>query len=217
MSEHSNGPPNDTAANASTDRPDHRTPEADRTVDGDASDGAVSRRTLIRLLVGFGIGIPVFVELATFVGLVGESLTGGGGGGGGESGGSAGESTATPEPAVGVGDELLTETGPAETLTDATLLARSESFRLTLTVSVENSGEDPYVFQFGSVETENGRVVEGTESAVRVVSGESATVSGQWDLPSGSTPQRLTVRTTVGREETSEHTVRLAKIPVQNT
>ncbi|MFC7172729.1 hypothetical protein ACFQL0_03920 [Haloplanus litoreus] len=78
-------------------------PAASDADSADGTPGGLSKRTLIRLLVGFGIGIPILIEGLTFLGLLQNQF-------GGE-GDDSTESTATetdgaPE-AVGVGDDML--------------------------------------------------------------------------------------------------------------
>jgi hypothetical protein len=183
------------------------------------------RRTIIRLLVGFGIGIPVLVELATFLGLIEQSLLGGddgasGDGTGGEGGTSDGGepgATTTGETGVGVGDELLPETPQRETLTVASFRAGDDRWVLTLAVEVENTGSEPYTVQFASLVTQEGRRVEGSHRPVTVPSGETGQVTGTWQLQPGTRPDRVVVRTTVGDADATAHEVDLGRIPLEGT
>ena len=197
--------------------PDDATETTDDARDSDVTaDGGLSRRTLIRLLVGLGIGIPVAIELATFLGLVGDVLTGGGDGGGEDGADDGDGSTGSDgDAAVGVGDELLPETAPAETLVGAQLRTDGDAFVLALTVTVENSTDDPYRFRFGSVTTDGGRTREGGGNEIRVAPGETRSVADRWELPPGSTPRTLTVYTARGDASETSRTARLARIPVQ--
>lgn len=206
----------------STDDPpgptaDSREDDSDGDGDSAAGDGfgdgdSASRRTLIRLLVGLGLGVPIAIELTTFLGLMSDALLGGDADG--EDGGT---DTATPDPGVRVGEELLPETPPAETLADAQVRAESNAFVLTLTATVENTTEDPYRFRFGPVETGGGRTSDGDGNEVRVDPGGTQSVAGRWELPAGSTPRTLTVFTASGDAEPTERTVRLARIPVRGS
>jgi hypothetical protein len=162
----------------------------------DGPDGGVSRRTLVKLLVGLGVGIPVVVELATFLGLVGGQLLGGSDG----------------EP-VGVGDELLPATPHSETVVDA--LYDAGTGRFTLTVEVSNGTEAAYDLRLGTVTTAAGERVDGGGS-VTVPPGQTATLTGAWALPATDRPRRLavTARTPDG---TVERTVEFGTLPVRRS
>lgn len=183
----------------------------------DAARAAHRRRTVIRLLVGLGIGIPVLVELATFVGLVEQSLLGGTDEAepDGADGTDGSDDTDSTDEAVGVGDELLPATEQTETLTVASFRAGADSWVLTLVASVENIGTEPYVVQFGTVTTESGRRVEGAGRAVTVAPGEMAQVTGTWQLPPGNRPASVVVRTGTDPDDLTAHEVELARIPVE--
>ncbi|AUV81127.1 hypothetical protein C2R22_05180 [Salinigranum rubrum] len=206
------------------------TTDADAATDTSAATEeaeAHRRRTIIRLLVGFGIGIPVLIELATFAGLIEQSLLGGDDGDGDENGsdseaadGSAdgGSGTAAPgETGVGVGDELLPETSQRETLTVASFRAGDDRWVLTLAAEVENTGSEPYTVQFASLRSREGRRVEGAHQPVTVPSGETGQVTGTWQLQPGTRPDRVVVRTAVGDADATDHEVDLGRIPLEGT
>lgn len=141
----------------------------------------MERRTLIRLLVLFGIGIPLLVEGITFLGLIDAKLLGGG--------------DTTPTPSVEgatQGDEILRGTTPTETLTTASL---AESGDLTLTVRVENTGNWTYELRLRNVTTRGGEIVavEGNATTGAIAPGESGFASGQWALPADARPASVTV------------------------
>lgn len=182
-----------------------------------ADDGTLSKRTLIRLLVGFAIGVPLVVEGATFFELFRRQF-------GGDAGGDATADTATPTPesdAVGVGDDLLPATDRAETLTEASLRETTgDRWSLSLTADVRNSGETDYEFQLFTVVLDDGRSVSGRATTGRLAPGEAGTATGEWAVPAGSTPSAVEVVALVypedaGSVETIERRVDLAKIPVQ--
>jgi hypothetical protein len=177
----------------------------------DTGAEAHRRRTIIRLLVGLGIGIPVLIELATFVGLVEQSLLGGDGGDDSES---TGDGSGTAGGDAG-GDELVPATPQTETLSVASFRAGADSWVLTLAAAVENTGPEPYVVQFGPVTTEGGRRVEGSTQAVSVPPDGTGQVTGTWQLPPGSRPATVVVRTATGDDETVAHEVELARIAVE--
>ncbi|AXG05710.1 hypothetical protein DU500_04245 [Haloplanus rubicundus] len=199
-----------------TDAPNDPTNTADTPADSDGdTPGGISKRTLIRLLVGFGIGIPILIEAITFLGLLDQQF----GGGGGDDAGSGSTATETPTSAVGVGDDLLPETERSETLASAVLRETGgDRWPLSLTVEVHNAGDTDYEFQLLSVHLDDGRTVSGRTSTDRLAPGETRTITGEWSIPAGSTPRAVDVVALVyadGSVETVERRVDLAKIPVR--
>jgi len=177
------------------------------TADGDDED--VSRRWLIRALVGLGIGIPIAVEATTFLGLLSSRL------GGGDSGTEAPATTTAS--GTGIGEELLPATAPADTLADAFVQVADDAWRFEATVTVANTTDGPYTLKLGAVTTGSGSRVDGGHSSGRVPPGESRTFTGAWPLPAGETPATLDVtgvRHADGGEETTR-TVRLGDVPVR--
>jgi hypothetical protein len=178
---------------------------------GDA-DGGLSKRTLVRLLVGFGIGIPILVEGLTFLGLLHDQF------GGGEDDESTATTTDTPERAVGVGDDFLPETDRSETLQSAVLREQSgDRWPLSLTVEVHNTGDAAYEFQLLTLHLDDGRTVSGRTSTDRIPSGDRRTITAEWSIPAGATPRAVdTVALVYGGDvETIERRADLAKIPVR--
>jgi len=182
----------------------------------DETPGGLSKRTLIRLLVGFGIGIPIFIEALTFLGLLRNQFGEGEGDDSAES--TATETDGAPE-AVGVGDDMLPDTDRTETLSSAVLRETSDDrWPLSLTVEVTNTGTTDYEFQMLAVHLDDGRTVEGRTSTDRLAPDESRTITGEWSIPAGSTPRSVDVVALVYGEdgvETVERRVELAKIPVR--
>lgn len=173
----------------------------------------MERRTVIRLLLLFGIGIPLVVEGLTFAGLVGQHL--------GVQSTPTATPTPTPEPvdSVGVGDELLAETNVSERLTTATLSDAGEHWLLTLTVTVENDGDRPVDVRLGAVVTSAGTRVDGSATTGRVPADETATATGQWTIPAGEIPETLVVESTMyssdgGSPRTVSRNVHLQRLPV---
>lgn len=207
----------------STDSSDD--PDDPASSDADDTPGGISKRTLIRLLVGFGIGIPLLVEGVTFLGLLEQQF-----GGSGESGGDA---TATDEAASGVsvGDDLLPETERSEMLASAVLReSGGDRWPLSLTVEVENTGDTDYEFRLLTLHLDDGRTVGGRTSTDRLSPGERRAITAEWSIPAGSTPAAVDVVALVYPDgeasgtpradgddtvETIERRVELAKIPVR--
>ena len=206
-----------------TDTPDDSTNAADGPLDSTSdrdsdTPGGISKRTLIRLLVGFGIGIPILIEAVTFLGLLDQQF-----GGGGEDDDTGTDSTATETatPGVTVGDDLLPETDRSETLASAVLReADGDRWPLSLTVEVQNGGDTDYEFQLLGVHLDDGRTVGGRTSTDRLAPGERRTITGEWSIPAGATPRAVDVVALVYPDgddsvETIERRVELAKIPVR--
>lgn len=169
----------------------------------------MKRRTLVRLLVGLGIGIPILIEAITFLGLVEHQLADGDG--------TAGRPTEETR-RVGVGDELLPATAPAEILEEAVVDATAEHWHLRLVVAVENTSDTPYEFRLENATTSAETVVTGGGSTGPIPAGETTSLTGTWDLPIGETPEAVDVAGVVdpdGRAETTAERVRLAKVPVR--
>lgn len=194
------------------------------------ADGGLSKRTLIRLLVGFGIGIPILVEGVTFLGLLEQQF------GSDEEGESDATATDTADSGVAIGDDLLPETVRSETLASAVLReAGGDRWPLSLTVEVENTGDTGYEFQLLSLHLDDGRTVGGRTSTDRLSPGERRVITAEWSIPAGSTPAAVDVVALVypdseeprssesgtetptgdGSVETIERRVELAKIPVR--
>lgn len=173
----------------------------------------MNRRTLIRLLVGLGIGVPILVEAITFLGLVETRLFGGGDGRDG------GTPTAGVR-RVGVGDELLPGTPQSETVTDAIIRGAGDPWVFTMTVSVGNGTEAAYELRLRTLTLGNGTTVAGAASTGRIEAGESGQVTGAWEIPSGSTPDRLDVVAIEygdGTPSETEERVVLSKVPVRGS
>jgi len=179
-------------------------------------DDDVTRRWLIRALIGLGFGIPIAVEGATLLGMLDNQLFGGDG----DSDGDASDGTATAtEPVVAVGDELLPATPPAETLTDAAVVTGDAGRRFRVAVDVENASERAYELQLDAVRTEEGTRIEGGASTGSLDPGASTTLTATYALPDGETPATLSVvgAESVGTgERITQRTVRFEDVPVRD-
>lgn len=177
-------------------------------------DDGISRKTLVRILVVLGIGIPLLVEGITFAGLLSSHLLG--------SSPDTATPTQTPTAAVervGEGDELLAATPQTDTVTSASLTAESDSWVFTLSVRVNNTENHAYQLQLQSVTTSSGRQIDEV-STVTVLAGEQGTVTGQWRLPPGERPESITVLAIQQGTEnrtatTTQEEVPLGNVPVQ--
>lgn len=189
--------------------------DSDRTAEraaAAADGGDVSRRWLIRLLVGLGVGVPVLVEARTLYHIVAGFLFGDGGDDAGT------RTPTTSEPSTGIGEELLPATEPRDELSDAELRVADDGWVFHATVTVENTGDAPYTLVLGAVTTNTGTRVDGRADSGRVPVGETGTVEHEWVLPTGESPATLAVTGVVHRDDGDDRvaeTVRLGKIPTR--
>lgn len=153
----------------------------------------MERRTLIRLLVGLGIGVPIAIEAATFFGLFGSRVVGDGDGTETPS-----SPTETPSPdAVGVGDELLPATAATDTVTGAEIRTEDGERVFVLTVAVENDTDEGYELRLDALTTDAGTTVSGGGRTTQLDPGEETTVFGRWPLPDDERPRAVIVVATV--------------------
>ncbi|WP_323676064.1 hypothetical protein [Halorubellus sp. PRR65] len=139
-----------------------------------------SRRKYLKYLIALAVGIPVALEAGTFLGLLQ---------------GQVGE-----ERGLSVGDDLLAETSRPETVN--ALAVTGGTFELS--VSVENTGDVPYGVSISEVKLSDGETLAGDASVGPIAAGESATLAGEWALPSGVSPTALVVTAREYGGETSE-------------
>lgn len=168
----------------------------------------MERRTLIRLLVGVGIGIPILVEILTFGGLVGRRVFDGGDvdDGDGDVTGDGGDDTTQEEDTVGVGDELLPATPQAEVLADAAIEANGDR-TFSMTVSVDNVDDQEYEFRLNALTTDAGTTVPGGGQSGLIPPGARTTVVGTWSLPTGERPAFVIAVATMAPVSRSAETV----------
>lgn len=180
-----------------------------------SESGGMDRRTLVRLLVGAGIGVPLAVEARTLYGLATQSLGGTEETGDGDDSEPAATGTSDPD-SVGVGDELLPRTPPAETVTSAAVEAGG-GWTFALAVEVDNATGTAYELRIEAVETDGERIGR-TATTGRVPPNGSATLTGRWPVPEGSTPTALAavgVTDPAGAAERVARTVPLDNVPVR--
>ncbi|WP_435319688.1 hypothetical protein [Haloarchaeobius sp. TZWSO28] len=162
----------------------------------------MERRTLIRLLIVVGIGIPLVIEGATFFGLVSNQLFGG-------------EQPADQREPVGIGDEVVLTTEQTERLTDAHFETVDGERRLVVEVTVRNTGNDPYEFRVDSVTLEDGTTLSANASTGRLARGETATVSASWAVDEGVAVASLNATSVVSTDSVTvrnQHSVPLAPV-----
>lgn len=172
----------------------------------------MERRTLIRLLVGLGIGVPVAIEVATFLGLFGSRVLDGEDGAGGTP--TEVPTTTPPADAVGVGDELLPATPQTDTVTAAEVRTEDGGRVFVMTVAVENDTGAGYELRLDALSTRAGTTVTGGGRSEVVAPGESATVTGRWELPPGERPGAVIAVATLFRADGDRETV-TRRVPLQ--
>ena len=176
----------------------------------------MERRTLIRLLVGLGIGLPIAIELATFGGLFQSRVVNSGDGeNGGDGPGTptAGGAETPPDDAVGVGDELLPATEQADTVTGAEVRNEDGGRVFVMTVAVENDTGQGYELRLDALSTRSGTTVTGGGRSEQIEPGGSATVTGRWELPAGERPGSIIVVATTTAEDGGRETV-TRRVPI---
>lgn len=176
----------------------------------------ISRRTIIRILIVLGIGIPIAIEGRTLLGLIMQALRGDGDAATPTTTGGTGTTT-TSDP-VGVGDELLPETAQTERVVEGYVkVDGSTSF--TMTVDIDNQSGTEYELRLGTLTTSGGSTVEGGASSGRLDPGSDGSVTGTWELPSGDRPESVRVIAisvpASGSPTTVDKTVELGSFQVQ--
>lgn len=171
------------------------------------------RKRLIKVVVVLAIAVPIVVEGLTFGGLLTSAVLGDGGS---DDHARLNETTVSDR-GVGVGDELLPTTPQRERIESAIVREAGDSWRLSLSVAINNTGNRTYQLQLASVTTTSGKTVSNVVSTT-VAPGTETTVIGQWSLPPGERPQSVEVVAIDGVEgnaTVTRETVTLAPIPVQ--
>lgn len=151
----------------------------------------MDRRRLIKLVIIATFGVLILVEGYTLLSLVGVHL-------GGETstaghGTDIGGATDTPVERVGPGDELLPDTDRRETVQTLAIAGSDGNRTLTMAITVENAGESGYELEVGPLTTVDGTTVSGSAATGQIESGETATLSVEWSIPAGSTPDTVAV------------------------
>jgi len=172
------------------------------------------QKTLLRLLIIVGIGLPILIEVVTFGSMMGHHLLG-------DTGGEAVPETPTAEPAgAGVGDPILESADVSARIDTASVVTADEGWRFTLTVNVTNTGSDPAAVRLDSVTTRNGETIEGAASTGQLSAEGTDDVTKSWLLPPGERPDAVSVTVLMypdgGAVQSTQYTVTLGDIPVSN-
>ena len=172
------------------------------------------QKTLLRLLIIVGIGLPILIEVVTFGSMMGHHLTG-------DAGSEAVAETPTPEQAgAGVGDPILESSAVSARIEAASVVTADDGWRFTLTVNVTNSGADTAAVRLDNVTARNGETIDGTASTGRLPAGQTDAVTQSWLLPPGERPDTVSVTVFVypdeGATQSTQYTVALGDIPVSN-
>ncbi|EMA10360.1 hypothetical protein SAMN05443574_10977 [Haloarcula vallismortis] len=172
------------------------------------------QKTLLRLLIIAGIGIPILIEVVTFGSMMGHHLMG-------DTGDEAVPETPTAaEAGAGVGDPILESAAVSARIDAGSVVTADEGWRFTLTVNVTNTGSDPAAVRLDSVTTRNGETIEGAATTGQLSVEETDDVTKSWLLPPGERPDTVSVTVLTypdgGSVQSTQYTVALGDIPVSN-
>lgn len=153
-------------------------------------DEDIDRRRLIRWIALIAFGIPVVVEVLTFANIIDDELLSGDD----EEPTETGTATPTDRPgAVGVGDELLSETAATETITTSEIRTGESSRTYVLGVEVENDTDATVELRSRHVRLRDGETIDGVSSTGSVEPGATGTMTAAWGIPEGTTPDAVEV------------------------
>jgi len=153
-------------------------------------DEDIDRRRLIRWIALIAFGIPVVVEVLTFANIIDDELLNGDD----EEPTETGTPTPTDRPgAVGVGDELLSETAATETITTSEIRTGESSRTYVLGVEVENDTDATVELRSRHVRLRDGETIDGVSSTGSVEPGATGTMTAAWGIPEGATPDAVEV------------------------
>ncbi|MXR40564.1 hypothetical protein GRX01_04275 [Halobaculum sp. WSA2] len=177
-----------TAPGGSAVADDSRPPGDPAGTDSADPDEDIDRRRLIRWIAVLAFAVPVVVEVLTFGGLLGNTLIPGGGEESSEDG-SAASTTSSRDDGVGIGDELLPEAPPVETVEVSEVRGESADSRTyVLRVAVENTTDGPVELRLAGVTLRDGRSLESVSTTGSIPAGGTGEVTGAWGLPTDSMP-----------------------------
>ncbi|MFC6784688.1 hypothetical protein ACFQFD_01390 [Halobaculum halobium] len=156
--------------------------------------------------------------MLTFGGLIGDQLLGGDDGTDGSSGGddAATESATPAADAVGVGDELLPETQPIETVKTSEIRGESPGSRTyILRVVVENPTDEDIELRLTGVSLRDESSLDSVSTSGAIAAGETGEVTGAWDLPTDSMPVAVDAVLRRGGEDVVARSVTLKRPPIR--
>lgn len=203
-----------------SDTDDLAAPDESPTTESSGPDEDLDRRRLIRWIAVLAFAVPVIVELLTFGGLIGDTVLSGGGEGDADGTTTADgtvSATATPrENAVGVGDELLPEAPPVETIEVSEVRGESPDSRTyVLRVAVENTTDGSVELRLTGVTLRDETSLESVSTTGAIPAGETGEVTGAWDLPIDSMPVTVDVVLLRDGEEPTSQSVPLKRPPIR--
>ncbi|SHG94193.1 hypothetical protein [Halobaculum gomorrense] len=184
------------------------------------SDDGLDRRRLIRWIAVLAFTVPVIVEALTFGGLIGDTLLGGDDGsddaGGGDGDGTVTESATPRASGVGVGDELLQDAPPTETIAVSEVRGQSADSRTyVLRVTVKNTTDESVELRLTGVTLRDGTTLASVSATGSIPAGETGEVTGAWDLPAGSMPVAVDIVLLRDGEEAITRSVPLERPPIR--
>ena len=202
-----------------TDTDDLAAPSESPTPEPSGSDDDLDRRRLIRWIAVLAFAVPVIVEVLTFGGLIGDTLLSGDGGDTADGTATDGTETATPTPgetAVGVGDELLPDAPPVETIEVSEVRGESPDSRTyVLRVAVENTTEGSVELRLTGVTLRDETSLESVSTTGSIPAGGTGEGTGAWGLPTDSMPVAVDVVLLRDGEESTSRSVPLKRPPIR--
>lgn len=133
-----------------------------------------TRRGLLRWIIAATIGIPVLIEVGTFLGLVGAKV-----------------GDEHPN-ALDEGDELLPSTPAIETVRTIRLERSDGGTTFRFVVEVSNTTETPYGVAVTGLTLDDGTSLSESVETGPIRPGDRSTLRGEWALPSGAIPVSIT-------------------------
>lgn len=191
-----------TGERAGDDQPPAEPPDSDE----------IGRRRLIRWIAVLAFGVPVVIELYTFRAIIVNELFPN------ENAATPTESaTPTDHPdAVGVGDELLSETAAAETIQVSEVRQDEDGERTyVLRVVVENGTAEPVELRMQTLHLRGGTAVDGVSSTGTIDAGTESKVTGAWRLPNDSMPSAVECVAVRNGETVFDGFVNLKRPPIR--
>lgn len=157
--------------------------ETDDAPETSADDGQeIDRRRLIRWIAVLAFAVPVVVEALTFGNIIGDELLPGGDA-------ATGTPTETDHPdAVGVDDELLSETAATETVATSEVRDSDSGRTYVLKVEVTNDTDAPVELRLRTLRLRDDSTIDGVSSTGTVQPGSSSPVTAAWSVRTDATP-----------------------------
>ena len=179
--------------------------------ESEAKKSGISTKTLVRILIAIGIGIPILVELFTVFELFNIHLF---------SGDEAEHHEEVPIHRVIEGSRILPGDLPVLTLEHARVWAEPNKWIFEMEMEMDDSPAHPFELTFNHLVTTGERMIDEPQTIRWEDKGQDDDeYDVKWSIPPGETPLSLTVvlKSIISQDSTKEVTreVKFGKIPVQ--